>query len=647
MKFVNKKIFPFFFFVTYVLSISINNPDTPGNLYTSSQNEPEVSPRRKEISEAKLEELKNINKEDLTPEQKEALIEKKKMKPILVIYEKVKIPKRIYWFISMGIWVVFSFVTTTVYLKKSANTQEFKFKSKTMTLVVAGTGLVFVVHAMTTEALVPYYPCFLRVWIGYISLFLFSVSLIVRAVNYISQVRMLRFKSEISLILTQAETVQNDNEKPRLCKTYMDKGVIKRFFRLIVNSQYSEDIDDKQAELQFRLTINNRVLDFLRPRNYIIVCLATLIFAISISAYFTTYENYHIIPVSYNCKTGISTPIIPLYTLLLLLVLISIPLIFLCFGFTDAFGMQIELLVTMTMVVVLATAMILYNELAPPTVLMYATGYVFIMPVFFMQQFFLIAYPLYKIYKIGGHSLSGGSADRSGVAVSTRKEQFKGLLAYPAGFTRLSQAALETFCPENIEFLKDYQLLKFKVCSLVVSDTNNSNVPEDNRKNGMMKTEISESAFNINHFDEEKDIAKHNSMFMETIDPDFAPEVDMNQLIGGELVPPLPITTPEAMYQTGLMLDLHLINDTEGKKERTTPKMTLIPNKLKDDFWKFYVKFIQEEALLAVNVPVKVSAPIEAAIKNEKYTLGMYDEALDEVLNSLYTNTYPIMLKTL
>ncbi|PVU91417.1 hypothetical protein BB559_004144 [Furculomyces boomerangus] len=614
MNIFRKSLFLLFFLAAYVLSASVDAPDTF---------------------------------DPLTPEQRAALAAQEKMKSILEIYQKVKIPKRIFWFTFIGIWVTFCIVTTFLYLKKSANTQEFKFKSKTMTLVVAGTGLVFVVHAMATEALVPYYPCFLRVWIGYIALLLFSVSLIVRAINYIAQVRMIRFKGEISNLLTQVDSAPNESEKSGLHKTYMDKGVIKRFFRLIVNSQYSEDIDDKQAELQFRLTVNNRVLDLLRSRNYAILCGIVLVISVSISAYFTTYENYHIIPVSFSCKSGITTPVLPLYIILCVVVVLMLPLIFLCFGFTDAFGMQIELLVTMIMVLILFTAMILYNELAPPTALMYATGYVFIMPVFFMQQFFLIAYPLYKIYKIGGHSLSGGSADRSGVAVSTRKEQFEGLLAYPAGFTRLSQAALETFCPENIEFLKDYQLLKFKVCSLVVSDTNNSNVPEDEGQGSMAKTQISDSIPSLKHETEDDENMRHSSLLMGTVDSTGTSEVDMDQLIGGELVPPLPITIPEAMYKMGLMLDLHLINDTEGKKERTTPKMTLIPNKLKDDFWKFYVKFIQEEALLAVNVPVKVSAPIEAAIKNEKYTLGMYDEALDEVLNSLYTNTYPIMLKTL
>ncbi|OLY84729.1 hypothetical protein AYI68_g1094 [Smittium mucronatum] len=473
---------------------------------------------------------------------------------------------------------------------------------------------------------------------------------------------MIKFKNEISALLNQVDNkIVIDENDPDYYNgpevTYMDKSLFTRYKRLIFNSEYSRNIDDKQAEIQFRLTYNNRVLDLFRTRNYLIGCGIVLAVGISLSIYFTTFENYHISPFSYECPAGITTPLIPLYTFMFITLAFLVPLIFLTVGFTDAYGMQVELIITMVTTFFLVAGLVIYNQLATPAMLLYATGYVIVLPVFILQQVFLIINPLFKVIKIkkqtGGKVIGKGGNARNAAAISSRKEQFEGLLAYPAGFSRLTKAALETFCPENVEFLKDYQLLKFRVCSLVVSNSNeNENIGEEktDAESDRDTKNSSQTSLDGKMEPSKKVDVDHSSLLVDSVyenEPNPEEEIDMDQLISGELVPPLPITIPEAVYKMGLILDLQMMNDSQGKKERTTPKMTLVPQNLKDDFWKFYIKYIQEDALLAVNIPIKIIAPISDAVKNEKYTLGIFDDALEEVLNSLYTNTYPIMLKTL
>ncbi|OMJ25530.1 hypothetical protein AYI70_g836 [Smittium culicis] len=531
-----------------------------------------------------------------------------------------------------------------MYFKASANTQESRYKSRTVSIVVVVFGFIFTAHAIVTEATVPYYPCFLRIWLGYNTLTVFCFSILIRAIVYISQI-------DNKITIDDSESNVEDSDP----KTFMDKSTLVRYKRLIFNSKYSRNIDDKQAEIQFRMTVNNYVLDLVRTRNYLIGCGVILALSISLSIYFTTFENYHINPSSYECPAGITTPILPLYIMMFVTLVLLVPLVFLTIGFTDAYGMQVELIITMVTTIILLTGLVVYNQVASPKMLLYATGYVIALPVFILQQVFLIIYPLFNIMSLnkqtGGRLRSGNS--RNAAAATTRKEQFEGLLAYPAGFSRLSKAALETFCPENVGFLKDYQLLKYNVCSLVASINNEENkiLSAMSRESDRMTKNISQTSLIENTEHGAKIVPGNNSLVLgidvEDEKLEIPQEIDMDQLISGELVPPLPITIPEAVYKMGLIEDLQSLGDSQSNVEKTTPKMTVVPKNIKDDFWKFYQKYIQEDALLAVNISVKITAPISQAVQEDRFTLGIFDDALEEVLNSLYTNTYPFMLKTL
>ncbi|PVU98404.1 hypothetical protein BB560_005676 [Smittium megazygosporum] len=636
------------------------------------------------VQEAKGEEKTLLEKyEDgtITPEEMILLEQKKKKKSILAVYEKVKLPKKIFWFTLLGLYTVFVIVTTSMYFYVARNTDEFRFKSRSMALIAAVTGLLFCAHSMSTEALVPYYPCFLRIWASYCLLFVYSASVIIRAIRYIAQVRTILFKNEMSQVLSSLDKIPaetNSANETEAQERFLQIRKITRVYRLILNKKYPDNIYDKLVEVKFRLNASTRLLDMVRTRNYLIITAISFLIAVAFSIYFSTYEEYSIIPVSFACKTGITTPLIPMYAFITIVIFSLVPLILLCVGFSDAYGMKMELMVTMTYSVVSLTAFIIYNEFASAVTLMYVTGYVFIMPIFFLQQNFIIVNPLRRLLK-SKKQTAIINKDPTGLAASSKREQFEGLLAYPAGFSRLCQAALETFCPENVEFLKDYQLLKYRICSYVVSystateEKSLKEVPldtslqdqqrlspgkdddEQRSRSSVADTRASSvKSIGENKINLEKDRPlsyldqPHSGYYMGTIDSNMEPEsVDMDQLIGGDLVPPLPITIPEAVYKMGLMLDLHLINEAQGHKDRTTPKLTPVPSKLKEEFLKLYNKYIEENAILAVNIPVKVSAPVAEAAEKGTFTLGIFDDVLEDVLKSLYNNTYPVMLKTL
>ncbi|OLY83767.1 hypothetical protein AYI68_g2085 [Smittium mucronatum] len=606
------------------------------------------------------------------------------------IYQTIKVAKHAAWFSIIGVWSVIFVISTVMYMKLSAHTQESKFKSRTIVFCVVVSGYIFTVHAMATEALNPYYPCVLRIFIGYPTLFIFSISLILRSILYASQVRMILLKNEISALLSQSEKENNNKslvfDDSKAKTDHMQLSFFSRFLRLVTNSTYSQNTQDKLLEVQYRINMNNRVLDFLRDRNYLIFVVISLVVAFSIFGYFSTYSLYGFRPVSYGCPAKITTPLIPLYTVIFICVGCVPPVFFLTIGFKDAYGIQAELFVTMMSTLILVTGLVVYNQFVPVTKIVYASGYVIVLPLFFIQHYMMVILPLVQLRKLRQHrpvgklfNSSGGSTanDRIPVghalATSSKKEQFEGILAYPAGFVRLSKAAEETFCPENVNFLQDYQLLKFKVCSLITSDSNDNEANNKYFDDELASESQQSDRYSVGPDIETRQESKSSyqkSLLLDThsshnLDPklrvygsekfnnsslsidEIQDELDLEMLLGGEFIPPLPVTIADSVYRMGLMLDLQLLNDSEGRKERNTPKFTQIPLKLNTEFYKFYYKYIHKDALLAVNITTKAVGPIENAIRGEKYTLGMFDDALDEVLNNLYTNTYPIMLKTL
>ncbi|OMJ29973.1 hypothetical protein AYI69_g496 [Smittium culicis] len=611
------------------------------------------------------------------------------------IYQKIKVAKKSFWLTFIAVWSIITTVSTILYLKLTAHTQESRFKSRTVCVIAIISGYIFSMHAMATEAFNPYYPCVLRIFIGYPTLFVFCISLNVRAVLYTCQVRLIVLKNEISSLLTNDDRDNNrslvfENSQSRSSFTKLNS--FSRFFRLITNRKYSNNPQDRLAEVQYRISANNAVLDLLRDRNYLILVFAALVVGFSIAIYFSTYSLYHFSPVSYGCPSKITTPLVPLYAVVFFCISLVPPIYFLSTGMTDAYGIQAELFVTMVSSILLVIGLVVYNEFISVFKVIYASGYVIVLPLFFIQHYMLIILPLIKIYRLRPHRTHERSSNGNGrvtttpgyaLAISTKKEQFESILAYPAGFVRLSKAAAETFCPENVNFLRDYQVLKFKVCSLITSDSMenenlngekgffSSGISRDYQptKQAMIESDKSSVGPDTDNFSSSKIVSKKSILMDINAFSQYSPknsmnssnrlkdaslydevaqdEIDFEQLLSGEIMPPLPVTIADSIYRMGLMLDLQLLNNSEGKKDRNLPKHTQIPYKLVSEFYKFYLKYIQKDALLAVNITTKAMAPIENSIRKQKYTLGMFDDALEEVLNNLYTNTYPIMLKTL
>ncbi|PVU96977.1 hypothetical protein BB560_005778 [Smittium megazygosporum] len=546
--------------------------------------------------------------------------------------------KKIVWFSVMGVWNLFAVSTLLSYLVIAKNTSEFTYKSKPIAIVTSIVSLLFLDSMMVSEALVPYYPCFLRIWFSYCLLTVYCFSLSARGINYLSRIGTIVYKSDLSSHLNSENN--SLNSKPSASKSeFYSKSVFTRYFRLLLNKPYPLDYNEKRIEIEFRLNSLNKVIDITRDRNYLICCLIMFIVGAGISAAFIKYPGYTVSPMSYDCRTGISGPLILLYVILYFFLLLFIPIIVMSFISKDAYGIRLELILTMTFTAVAVVALTVYNQYASSSTLTYATGYIFVVPALMLQHVFIVVLPLFKIIF---ENKNYKKLNNSNVFNSSRREQFDSLLAYPAGFSRLNQAALETFCPENVEFLKDYQLLKYCICSYIFRESSDFTSTNETRlSRADIKKEESNLEINYRAYQSSLHIVSTQDF------PSEGVEIDMEQLIGGDVIPPLPSTIPDSIYKLGLMLDLNLINQSEGRKEKNTSKFTPVPIRLLPEFNKFYLKFLKNDALLAVNVPAKLITPIRNSINIKKFTVGMFDEVLAEVLNILYTNTFPIMLKTL
>ncbi|OMH81285.1 hypothetical protein AX774_g5257 [Zancudomyces culisetae] len=218
----------------------------------------------------------------------------------------------------------------------------------------------------------------------------------------------------------------------------------------------------------------------------------------------------------------------------------------------------------------------------------------------------------------------------------TRKAQFEGLLSYYSGFVRLMYSASISFCPENAEFLKDYQALKYVVCSYLSSELEMSKA---SKKGGNYSSSKEYSNVNLSG-DPAKDENGDSLDLFELI--------DLNMLISGDVVPPLPGTIAEAVYKMQLMPILNKINEGEGVVGRTTSKQTKVPKKLVYRFRGIYLKYLEKDALLDIELSEKsILTSITEQAKKENYTLSIFDKVLEDVLKSLYENTYPVMLEKL
>ncbi|OMH82637.1 hypothetical protein AX774_g3876 [Zancudomyces culisetae] len=542
--------------------------------------------------------------------------------------------QEIFWPLFALAYTIFIVLTLVAYLRFSKNTNEFYFKSKTLTLATVLSGWLYTINLIAQETLVESYPCFLRLWFANLVFPIYAISMLFRIVHFITFARTSLYKAEISNVITELTEKESNEVKFE----GVSKGVIYKFgyfFRYIYNAKFPENLEDKRDELQFRINTNNFILDLFRNRNFYIVTTIISIAGIAMTIHNTTSGPYQMIPVSFSCR--FSYNMYKLYHLVFVGILVSFyaVLVFACIGYKDAYGMQLELILIMVLTIASYVASMIYDYAATIEELVLFTGDLFHIIVYVIQYILIVFVPLLRLNRDWFLHLWRKDIKDEKKAAASKKEQFEGILSYPEGFLRLGKAANETFCPENVEFIKDYQVLKYMVCSYIFS------AGEKFEKEGASH----DKKANIEDQFEKK---RHSIISMEsTSSLEYQTDVDFYSLISGDIIPSLPGTIPEAVYSMNLMSDLNKINEAEGFTARTTSKLSRVPNKLVAKYEAFFKKFINENATLAVNVADRFFVPIKVQFNKKEYTLGIYDEVFDQVLKNLYENTYPVMLKKL
>ncbi|KAJ1917491.1 hypothetical protein H4219_003173 [Mycoemilia scoparia] len=422
--------------------------------------------------------------------------------------DKIKVPKRAVWFTLASIYTIYVLSTTIVLFWKGWNSTHFQWKSRIFTLIATLANLAFVIHAMILEALTPKYPCSVRLWITYYTVFYWSLAVHVRGLKYIHTVRVNTIKSDLADVLNELEkntdfedrnthsldistkggenlskSVKNYTrgaQSPSINLKSWTSGISDWFSKVILR-RGSVDISKMPLEEQYsylraRLTSTLQKERWLSDRFFLCV-FAFIGIIIAVACVLGQRDRrFQHKPPYYACPAGVSPPMYFLYTWLFLNIFILFPLlIYFCRGIRDAYGMRSELQVSLIVGSVSIPTMLLYNEFVSSMILIKVTGYIFIVVFLAVAHWMLIVRPMFSILRENKEKArSKTHLPRSSTSIDmgnmTRREQFEFLLDSPVGFQQLAEAARRTFCPENVDFLRDYQYLKWRVCYTVISD---------------------------------------------------------------------------------------------------------------------------------------------------------------------------------
>ncbi|KAJ1676027.1 hypothetical protein EV182_000096, partial [Spiromyces aspiralis] len=435
---------------------------------------------------------------------------------IINTYYQFHTVKMAIWFTLIGLYSIYVLSTTAILFWKGWNSTHFKWKSRAFTFIASAANFIFVIHAMATEALAPFYPCNLRMWLSYYTVFYWTLSVHVRGLKYIYTVRINTLKTDLADTLNELEKHSDfggqpiDNDDGGTKDESYSKGNYSHLpspgdnkAGSVVHKHYSQSanilarrknntadrislwvkrvilrqrpIDFKSLSLEEQYVILRRKLSRTHKWNFwlsdrvFLAIFALIAVIIAVACILGQRDkNFRANPAAYSCSPGVSGPMILLYAWIVANAFVIFPLlIYYCRGIHDAYGMRNELMVTLTTGIISLPIFLLYNEFVPSTVLVKVTGYIFLFPFMATAHWMLVGVPMLDVLR--EHRQRNRSypnlpraSNSSQPVVMTRRERFELLLGSSEGFEKLADAARRTFCPENIDFLRDYQYLKWR-----------------------------------------------------------------------------------------------------------------------------------------------------------------------------------------
>ncbi|ORY05247.1 hypothetical protein K493DRAFT_296610 [Basidiobolus meristosporus CBS 931.73] len=187
------------------------------------------------------------------------------------------------------------------------------------------------------------------------------------------------------------------------------------------------------------------------------------------------------------------------------------------------------------------------------------------------------------------------------------KEDFCQRLLDWSFFEMFKQTATECLCVENVLFLEAYQDLK-KLSLVAITNSESCTYTEHPESESKSGWSINSSQLPSNH----ALVSPATSNIVTCLS---YPHASVKQCI-----------TPA---------NISIARTVERLSEDVA-----VPSGLAPYYQRFYEKFFLPGSLLEVNIPCEIVTSLRDAINNNEYTLTMFDQAKEEVLDSLYYEVY-------
>ncbi|KAJ1912462.1 hypothetical protein IWQ60_009656 [Tieghemiomyces parasiticus] len=578
--------------------------------------------------------------------------------------------RKVVYIVVAFVYAIYSIYTSALFYVRSKRNDYLTKRAVNLVMIQSIANLPCVIILILYSGL-QLFPCFLVMWTYYLTFIVWGVVLILRSMILIYQKQM----NEVQFALHQHHNYQHSILSDR---TYTD-------------SDLGEHSRSRLAGLRIRLqTIRSRRVQFHDTiiRRAILAGLSlAVIIAVVVQA---VSPRMTLSPLMVFCGVPM-WEFMPYYVWQFFFTCIISPiLLYLMYGFRDAFGIRYELVFSMTVAFIFLPLYMIWFFAMPASV--NAAFPVTLWPAASLAvcHFVTVVVPLIlsRRFLMFQRELIGPQQD-------TRWQQFSDMLNQPDTFAEFTESAAACFCPELVIFLQRYQHLKVHVIryyeTILRQDRDNdsdSALPSDmgpltgvkgeSYLDGTQQLSVTDDGATLPASPQRK-VSQNTVVGDGFTDPLRCPlpptdgEAESKTESPHQHLSPISIDDADRDHPGALNCDVPMTPRTveqmdakefqfEGELVRMTDTvMEALRSRasLRDLFHNYggelpglsipiqreihniYTAFVPANAELAINLKFISAHMLSAAIENKEYSLTMYDEAFREALNMLYFNVFP------
>ncbi|RKP40007.1 hypothetical protein BJ085DRAFT_38344 [Dimargaris cristalligena] len=507
-------------------------------------------------------------------------------------------------------------ISTTYLFYRQAKRNDYLNKRYVNLILVSSVATFFPAVSYTLTAAFPLFPCFVNLWITYVGFLIWGVVLILRSMILVFQRQMNEAQVALDSHQKTHDSISSDGSDPNWNQS-------------ISSQQRQDKVTNIRTRLQKirnrRVQLHDRVIG-----RALAIGFGASVIAIVIIQILSPIMS--ISPVNVWCATALFE-YVPYYAWQFCFTCIITPiLLYLMYGFNDAFGIRNELISLMCVTFFFLPLFLAWYAGAPHLNAVFSA---WLWPVI---SIFICHICTFVVPVIKSRKLQVFQEELSGSKRMIRWQDFSRCLNDPKEFADLSLAASACFCPELVIFLHRYHQFREKVVRYYEGVVSKERTVDESLHQETMVTESKTMSY------------LHDQATLRDV-----------QITEEQLDIPLQPNDKSSPYVTMISLDLldaksttsggSCMCDTILKTVRqrlsiqelfqSETSLPQLPVSLQRNLHELYSTFIQPEADLAININFTATHAITTAIENKHYSITMFDEAHRETLQMLYFNVYP------